>query len=168
MFVLPGIDGDVGERNLDAIGVEGVLEPAQVLARAVDELFTEVLIGPGYGADVLDFLRKKKNRRVIRFNQDAIVRDKSSATGAGMSASADTSPEAAGAKGGQDLVYAAIHQGEGGDPHPAGAVDRQVGLEVRPAIRGGRAHRPARRPAAPAGLWKTLIDIIERRRGKPV
>jgi phosphoribosylaminoimidazolecarboxamide formyltransferase / IMP cyclohydrolase len=45
------------------------------LARAVDELFTEVLIGPGYGADVLDFLRKKKNRRVIRFNQDAIVRD---------------------------------------------------------------------------------------------
>src|SRR5437773_1651966 len=25
----------------------------------------------------------------------------------------------------QDLVYAAVRQGEGGDPHPAGIVDRQ-------------------------------------------
>jgi phosphoribosylaminoimidazolecarboxamide formyltransferase/IMP cyclohydrolase len=44
-------------------------------ARLVDELFTEVLIGPDYGAGVLDFLRKKKNRRVMRFNPAALRRD---------------------------------------------------------------------------------------------
>jgi phosphoribosylaminoimidazolecarboxamide formyltransferase/IMP cyclohydrolase len=44
-------------------------------ARAVDELFTEVLIGPEFPQDVLDFLRKKKNRRVIRFHRDALNRD---------------------------------------------------------------------------------------------
>jgi phosphoribosylaminoimidazolecarboxamide formyltransferase / IMP cyclohydrolase len=45
------------------------------LARAVDELFTEVLIGPDYGPGVLDFLRKKKNRRVMKFHPEAIRRD---------------------------------------------------------------------------------------------
>jgi phosphoribosylaminoimidazolecarboxamide formyltransferase/IMP cyclohydrolase len=43
-------------------------------ARAVDELFTEVLIGPDFSADVLDFLRKKKNRRVMRFHPEAVAR----------------------------------------------------------------------------------------------
>jgi phosphoribosylaminoimidazolecarboxamide formyltransferase/IMP cyclohydrolase len=44
-------------------------------ARAVDELFTEVLIGPDYPPAVLEFLRKKKNRRVIAFRPEAIQRD---------------------------------------------------------------------------------------------
>jgi phosphoribosylaminoimidazolecarboxamide formyltransferase/IMP cyclohydrolase len=44
-------------------------------ARAVDELFTEVLIGPSYPDDVIAFLRKKKNRRVMTFNPKAVVRD---------------------------------------------------------------------------------------------
>src|SRR5579863_1373037 len=44
-------------------------------ARAVDELFTEVLIGPSYPEDVIAFLRKKKNRRVMTFNPKAVVRD---------------------------------------------------------------------------------------------
>jgi phosphoribosylaminoimidazolecarboxamide formyltransferase/IMP cyclohydrolase len=44
-------------------------------ARAVDELFTEVLIGPDFSPGVLDFLRKKKNRRVMRFHPQAIKRD---------------------------------------------------------------------------------------------
>jgi phosphoribosylaminoimidazolecarboxamide formyltransferase/IMP cyclohydrolase len=44
-------------------------------ARAVDELFTEVLIGVDYQPGVLEFLRKKKNRRVMRFHPDAIRRD---------------------------------------------------------------------------------------------
>ena len=35
--------------------------------RAVDELFTEVLIGSAFAPGVLEFLRKKKNRRVMRF-----------------------------------------------------------------------------------------------------
>jgi len=43
-------------------------------ARAVDELFTEVLIGPEFPSEVLDFLRKKKNRRVMRFHPDAVKR----------------------------------------------------------------------------------------------
>ncbi|HEY2525482.1 MAG TPA: bifunctional phosphoribosylaminoimidazolecarboxamide formyltransferase/IMP cyclohydrolase [Candidatus Binataceae bacterium] len=37
-------------------------------AEAVDELFTEVLIGTDFAPGVLDFLRKKKNRRVMRFH----------------------------------------------------------------------------------------------------
>src|ERR1700691_4908772 len=40
-------------------------------ARAVDELFTEVLIAPDYPAEVIQFLRKKKNRRVMRFHPEA-------------------------------------------------------------------------------------------------
>ncbi|HWN57565.1 MAG TPA: bifunctional phosphoribosylaminoimidazolecarboxamide formyltransferase/IMP cyclohydrolase [Methylomirabilota bacterium] len=44
-------------------------------ARAVDELFTEVLIGPSYPDEVLAFLRKKKNRRVMTFNPAAVDRN---------------------------------------------------------------------------------------------
>jgi phosphoribosylaminoimidazolecarboxamide formyltransferase / IMP cyclohydrolase len=43
-------------------------------ARAVDELFTEVLIGPAYPDDVIAFLRKKKNRRVMTFDPKAVDR----------------------------------------------------------------------------------------------
>src|SRR5208282_3659413 len=43
-------------------------------ARAVDELFTEVLIGPDFEPGVLEFLRKNKNRRVMRFHPEAIHR----------------------------------------------------------------------------------------------
>jgi len=45
------------------------------LARAVDELFTEVLIGPDFSPEVLDFLRRKKNRRVMQFHPEAIRRN---------------------------------------------------------------------------------------------
>src|SRR5436305_5948272 len=51
----------------------------------------------------------------------------------------------------QDLVHATVRQGEGGDPHPARVVDRQVGLEVRRAVRGRRGHRLAPGPAVVAG-----------------
>ncbi len=44
-------------------------------ARTVDELFTEVLIGLDYPPEVLEFLRKKKNRRVMRFHPEAIRRE---------------------------------------------------------------------------------------------
>ncbi len=44
-------------------------------ARAVDELFTEVLIGPDFNAETLSFLRKKKNRRVMRFHADRVNRN---------------------------------------------------------------------------------------------
>lgn len=36
------------------------------LARAIDELFTEILIAPAFTTDALALLRKKKNRRLIR------------------------------------------------------------------------------------------------------
>jgi phosphoribosylaminoimidazolecarboxamide formyltransferase/IMP cyclohydrolase len=38
------------------------------LAREVDEIFTEVLIAPEFAPDALEFLRKKKNRRLMRWN----------------------------------------------------------------------------------------------------
>ncbi|HVA40184.1 MAG TPA: bifunctional phosphoribosylaminoimidazolecarboxamide formyltransferase/IMP cyclohydrolase, partial [Candidatus Binataceae bacterium] len=44
-------------------------------AEAVDELFTEVLIGTDFAPGVLEFLRKKKNRRVMRFHPDAVRRE---------------------------------------------------------------------------------------------
>ncbi|HLK10850.1 MAG TPA: bifunctional phosphoribosylaminoimidazolecarboxamide formyltransferase/IMP cyclohydrolase [Candidatus Binatia bacterium] len=42
------------------------------LARAVDELFTEVLIAPDFAPDALDLLRRKKNRRLVRWHPDAM------------------------------------------------------------------------------------------------
>jgi phosphoribosylaminoimidazolecarboxamide formyltransferase/IMP cyclohydrolase len=44
-------------------------------AEAVDELFTEVLIGTAFEPGVLEFLRKKKNRRVMRFHPEAVPRE---------------------------------------------------------------------------------------------
>jgi phosphoribosylaminoimidazolecarboxamide formyltransferase/IMP cyclohydrolase len=40
------------------------------LAREVDEIFTEVLIAPDFAPEALDFLRKKKNRRVMQWNPE--------------------------------------------------------------------------------------------------
>ena len=42
------------------------------LAREVDEIFTEVLIAPEFAPDALEFLRKKKNRRVMRWHPEAM------------------------------------------------------------------------------------------------
>lgn len=42
------------------------------LAQAVDEIFTEVLIAPGFGDDALALLQKKKNRRLMRFHPDRL------------------------------------------------------------------------------------------------
>jgi phosphoribosylaminoimidazolecarboxamide formyltransferase/IMP cyclohydrolase len=44
------------------------------LARAVDEIFTEVLVAPAFDEDALAFLRKKKNRRLLRFLPERIDR----------------------------------------------------------------------------------------------
>lgn len=42
------------------------------LAQAVDEIFTEVLIGPGFEPDALELLRKKKNRRLLHFHPERL------------------------------------------------------------------------------------------------
>jgi len=42
------------------------------LAREVDEIFTEVLIAPEFAPDALEFLRKKKNRRLMRWHPDVM------------------------------------------------------------------------------------------------
>ena len=42
------------------------------LAKAVDEIFTEVLIAPSFTDDALEFLKKKKNRRLLSFDRDKI------------------------------------------------------------------------------------------------
>jgi phosphoribosylaminoimidazolecarboxamide formyltransferase/IMP cyclohydrolase len=42
------------------------------LASAVDEIFSEVLIAPGFDADAEALLRAKKNRRLLRFHPDRL------------------------------------------------------------------------------------------------
>ncbi|MGI9589903.1 MAG: bifunctional phosphoribosylaminoimidazolecarboxamide formyltransferase/IMP cyclohydrolase, partial [Myxococcota bacterium] len=44
------------------------------LAQKVDEIFTEVLVAPGFSDDALALLRKKKNRRLLRFAPEALDR----------------------------------------------------------------------------------------------
>ncbi len=44
------------------------------LARAVDEIFTEVLVAPGFEAAALELLRKKKARRLLHFHPEQIAR----------------------------------------------------------------------------------------------
>ncbi len=44
------------------------------LAQIVDEIFTEVLIAPSFAPDALEFLRQKKNRRLMRWNPEAMAR----------------------------------------------------------------------------------------------
>jgi phosphoribosylaminoimidazolecarboxamide formyltransferase/IMP cyclohydrolase len=44
------------------------------LARAVDEIFSEVLIAPDFAEDALEFLRRKKQRRLLRVHTDRIDR----------------------------------------------------------------------------------------------
>jgi phosphoribosylaminoimidazolecarboxamide formyltransferase/IMP cyclohydrolase len=45
------------------------------LAQKVDELFTEVLIAPEFAPDALELLKKKKNRRLVRWHPDRMRRD---------------------------------------------------------------------------------------------
>jgi phosphoribosylaminoimidazolecarboxamide formyltransferase/IMP cyclohydrolase len=42
------------------------------MASAVDEIFTEVLIAPGFEDDALALLQKKKNRRLLRFHPERV------------------------------------------------------------------------------------------------
>jgi phosphoribosylaminoimidazolecarboxamide formyltransferase/IMP cyclohydrolase len=42
------------------------------LALEVDTIFTEVLIAPAFSRDALELLKKKKNRRLLRFHPDCI------------------------------------------------------------------------------------------------
>ncbi len=44
------------------------------LAAEVDKIFTEVLIAPDFDADALTLLKKKKNRRLLRFHAERIDR----------------------------------------------------------------------------------------------
>jgi phosphoribosylaminoimidazolecarboxamide formyltransferase/IMP cyclohydrolase len=44
------------------------------LAKAVDEIFSEVLLAPEFTPEALEFLRKKKNRRLLRYRADRIDR----------------------------------------------------------------------------------------------
>jgi phosphoribosylaminoimidazolecarboxamide formyltransferase/IMP cyclohydrolase len=43
------------------------------LAKKVDELFTEVLIAPEFAPDALELLKKKKNRRLVRWHPDRMT-----------------------------------------------------------------------------------------------
>lgn len=43
------------------------------IAREVDEIFTEVLIAPAFADDALEFLRRKKNRRLMRWHPHVVA-----------------------------------------------------------------------------------------------
>ena len=45
------------------------------LAQKVDELFTEVLIAPAFAPDALELLKKKKNRRLVRWHPERMRKD---------------------------------------------------------------------------------------------
>ena len=45
------------------------------LAEAVDEIFTEVLVAPGFEPDALERLRKKRNRRLLEVSTGALDRE---------------------------------------------------------------------------------------------
>jgi phosphoribosylaminoimidazolecarboxamide formyltransferase/IMP cyclohydrolase len=51
------------------------------LARAVDELFTEVLIAPAFDPDALDLLVRKKARRLVRWHPEAARADEAAVRG---------------------------------------------------------------------------------------
>lgn len=47
-----------------------------VAAKAVDEIFTELIIAPAFAKDALEFLKEKKNRRLIRFLPEKMKADR--------------------------------------------------------------------------------------------
>ncbi len=56
-------------------GIIAVNRPFDMaLAKEVDAIFTEVLIAPTFTPDALEFLRKKKNRRLLRYRPERIDR----------------------------------------------------------------------------------------------
>ncbi len=66
------------------------------LAKIVDEIFTEVLIAPSFEADALEFLRKKKNRRLMTWAPEAMdrfTRDYRGVVGGLLAADPDLSME---------------------------------------------------------------------------
>jgi phosphoribosylaminoimidazolecarboxamide formyltransferase/IMP cyclohydrolase len=70
------------------------------LARAVDEIFTEVLIAPDFTPDALELLRKKKNRRLMRWHRDRMPKaelELRKVVGGMLVQDADTTCEAAAA-----------------------------------------------------------------------
>lgn len=55
-------------------GIVAVNAPCDLaLAQAIDEIFTEIVIAPGFEPQALEFLRKKKNRRLLLAQQPVTV-----------------------------------------------------------------------------------------------
>jgi phosphoribosylaminoimidazolecarboxamide formyltransferase/IMP cyclohydrolase len=54
-------------------GIVGLNRPLDLeTARQINQIFTEIIIAPDYEDGVLDFLRKKKNRRLIRWEAQVL------------------------------------------------------------------------------------------------
>ncbi len=59
-------------------GIIGSNRPLDLeTAQLINRVFTEIIIAPDYEEGVLDFLRKKKNRRLIRWDDDLLGRRQS-------------------------------------------------------------------------------------------
>src|SRR5689334_16806554 len=103
------------------------------LARKVDELFTEVLIAPEFAPDALELLKKKKNRRLVRWHPERMRR--AAATVRGVA-------------GGLLVQDGRRRRPGGGDrPRGLGARERRVLPVSRRPRRGGERGRHGRRPA---------------------
>ena len=59
-------------------GIVGVNQPLDLeTAHRIDSIFTEIILAPEYQPGVLELLRKKKNRRLIRFAPETLSRPQS-------------------------------------------------------------------------------------------
>ena len=59
-------------------GIVGVTQPLDLeTARRINSIFTEIILAPEYQPGVLELLRKKKNRRLIRFSPEILSRPQS-------------------------------------------------------------------------------------------
>ena len=59
-------------------GIVGVNQPLDLeTARRINSIFTEIILAPEYQPGVLELLRKKKNRRLIRFSPGILSRPQS-------------------------------------------------------------------------------------------
>ena len=59
-------------------GIVGVNQPLDLeTARRINSIFTEIILAPEYQPGVLELLRKKKNRRLIRFSPEILSRPQS-------------------------------------------------------------------------------------------
>jgi phosphoribosylaminoimidazolecarboxamide formyltransferase/IMP cyclohydrolase len=100
------------------------------LAREVDEIFSEVLIAPDFSPEALDLLRKKKNRRLMRWHPEVARRlagrELKGVFGGFLLQDADLAMEDPRAAKGRDQARSDARRARCNDLRPQGRQARQV------------------------------------------